>query len=555
MRFFIVSMLLLVSPCLNVFGQSISISPDGSPPDSSAILDIKSTSKGLLIPRMTIAQRDAIPLPAFGLTIFQTNGIPGIYYYDGTAWTPVDASSLSGGWAMNGDDLYNTNAGKIGIGTTVPESALHIKGSSDVSQLIVDANISQNDSNPLIRLRSSSGDDLMWINSDDPNNIFIGKNAGKFNQSYIGGSPNIFIGAQTGGYNTRGSLNTAVGFSCLANNTIGTQNTALGSFALSANTTARSNTAIGMLALSSQSFDNGQTPWYSGNVAIGFAALLFNQSTTTSNGIENTAAGTYAMVGNTIGYDNVAIGYGAMYGNLTGWDNTSIGVASLYTNESGQENTAVGRQALFYNLAEKNTAVGYKALRGNDTGFNNTALGYSAFLNGADFYNSTALGSLVDITASNQVRIGHGVNSIGGPVDWTNTSDARIKLNIKEDVPGMAFIKLLHPVTYTKSMKLEYKITGRTDTIELRPDNNYEKIRHTGFLAQEVENAAKSIDYDFSGVDAPQNDHDLYGLRYAVFVVPLVKAVQEQQTMIDELVKANQVLISRIEALEKRNSN
>ena len=50
-----------------------------------------------------------------------------------------------------------------------------------------------------------------------------------------------------------------------------------------------------------------------------------------------------------------------------------------------------------------------------------------------------------------------------------------------------------------------------------------------------MEQAAKQAGYDFSGVDAPKNDKDLYGLRYAEFVVPLVKAVQEQQQQIEEL--------------------
>ena len=43
------------------------------------------------------------------------------------------------------------------------------------------------------------------------------------------------------------------------------------------------------------------------------------------------------------------------------------------------------------------------------------------------------------------------------------------------------------------------------------------------------------MDYDFSGVDKPKNEKDYYGLRYAEFVVPLVKAIQEQQKMIEEL--------------------
>ena len=55
-----------------------------------------------------------------------------------------------------------------------------------------------------------------------------------------------------------------------------------------------------------------------------------------------------------------------------------------------------------------------------------------------------------------------------------------------------------------------------------------------GFIAQEVEAAAKALGYKFSGVDAPKNDESHYGLRYAEFVVPLVKAMQEQQTIIDQ---------------------
>src|SRR5690242_14057221 len=55
-------------------------------PNSSSLLEIKSTTKGLLIPRMTQAQRNAIHTPAKGLLIYQTDNNPGFYYYDGSAW-------------------------------------------------------------------------------------------------------------------------------------------------------------------------------------------------------------------------------------------------------------------------------------------------------------------------------------------------------------------------------------------------------------------------------------------------------------------------------------
>ena len=73
-----------------------------------------------------------------------------------------------------------------------------------------------------------------------------------------------------------------------------------------------------------------------------------------------------------------------------------------------------------------------------------------------------------------------------------------------------------------------------------------EKVVYSGFIAQEVEQAAKELGYDFSGVDKPKNQNDLYGLRYAEFVVPIVKAMQEQQKIIEDLKK-------EIEELKKGN--
>jgi Chaperone of endosialidase/Head domain of trimeric autotransporter adhesin len=74
--------------------QSIAINTDESNADSSAILDVKSTAKGLLIPRLTKAQRDAIANPVKGLMIYQTDNIPGLY-------------AFNNGWALTGDNFGN----------------------------------------------------------------------------------------------------------------------------------------------------------------------------------------------------------------------------------------------------------------------------------------------------------------------------------------------------------------------------------------------------------------------------------------------------------------
>ena len=212
-----------------------------------------------------------------------------------------------------------------------------------------------------------------------------------------------------------------------------------------------------------------------------------------------------------------------------------------------------------------NTAIGYKAMEAVTDGHWNTALGHYAYRTG-NYSNSTALGDAVAITANSQVRIGHNVSSIGGPQDWTNISDGRFKFDVSENVPGLDFIKKLRPVTYHLDVEKLDEFTGLPEEyindplIKAAAAESTKQLR-TGFIAQEVEKAAQSLGYDFSGVDKPKNSNDYYGLRYAEFVVPLVKAVQEQEDKIEEQqqtiaglkaqLKEMEVLKQRVEKLEK----
>ncbi len=77
------------------FAQNVGINTDGSTPDNSAMLDVKSTSKGLLVPRMTATQKTNISSPATGLMIYQTDAPAGFYYYNGSAWTLIGTGSGS----------------------------------------------------------------------------------------------------------------------------------------------------------------------------------------------------------------------------------------------------------------------------------------------------------------------------------------------------------------------------------------------------------------------------------------------------------------------------
>ncbi len=84
------------------FAQSVGINTDGLPADASAILDIRSNAKGLLIPRMTETERLAIPTPVKGLMLYQIDNTEGFYYFDGTVWTYINSVGPVGPQGIQG---------------------------------------------------------------------------------------------------------------------------------------------------------------------------------------------------------------------------------------------------------------------------------------------------------------------------------------------------------------------------------------------------------------------------------------------------------------------
>ena len=257
---------------------------------------------------------------------------------------------------------------------------------------------------------------------------------------------------------------------------------------------------------------------------------------------------------NTEGIRNTAIGYRALYFNIDGGQNTANGYQALYRNTIADRNSAHGFQALRNNTeGTGNSASGYRALYNNTTGNYNSGFGYSANSVGTIFSNSTGVGYNADNTASNSVVVGNtSVNSIGGQVGWTTLSDGRFKKNIRNDeVKGLEFITGLKPVTYNydvhaKENWMEENF-GERDESEWEGKYDIESMRFSGFIAQDVEALSKSLGYEFSGVDAPTNSKDIYGLRYADFVVPIVKSVQELNDLIHEKDK-------EIESLKRSNT-
>ncbi|MFZ1675633.1 MAG: hypothetical protein WAT91_00090, partial [Saprospiraceae bacterium] len=96
-----------------------------------------------------------------------------------------------------------------------------------------------------------------------------------------------------------------------------------------------------------------------------------------------------------------------------------------------------------------NTAAGRRAGSAFVNGSHNTFLGAFSNADAAGWGSSVAIGYNATITATNQVRVGFtSTNSIGGYQAWSNISDGRYKNDIRQNVPGLEFIKMLKPVSY-----------------------------------------------------------------------------------------------------------
>lgn len=329
------------------FSQGVAINEDNTAADASSILDVKSTTKGLLIPRLTAIQKTAIATPATGLLIYQTDATAGFYYYNGTAWVQITPTTIPA-WQL---------AGNTGTNPTT-----HFIGNTDDTPLVFKIN-----------------------------NLPAG---------YISGSNTNFN--TTFGYGTRSSnfANTSFGFNALTNLGIGGGNVAMGTGAFESGRPT-TGVAIGNKA--------GQNMSGVGNIAIGFETLRASTTLANNIGTDNIGEGRQALFSNTGGSNNIASGYRALYNNTTGNTNIATGFESLYSNTTGSVNVALGFRTLYGNTTgSDNIAIGYETVnQGNHSKL--TAIG--SFIKISTNRNQVvAIGAdIVDanITQNNMVRLGN----------------------------------------------------------------------------------------------------------------------------------------------------
>ena len=289
------------------------------------------------------------------------------------------------------------------------------------------------------------------------------------------------------------------------------------------------------------------------NNAFGWGAL---KNVTTS--WYNTAMGHKAMELLVDGASNTGFGYQAMNALTTGGNNTAVGDNAGSGNATGNYNTSVGKEALQGSgNNSSNTAVGFQAGQGITTGADNVFVGKSAGNTIDDGSSNVVIGDDADVSAtnsSNQIVIGQGATGQGdnyaviGNANVTrvyaaqdgaavlyadatiNSSDERLKENIKPLTHGLEFINKLNPVSYDKMKVSDFLSNKKPKELKFE----------IGLLAQEVKEISEELDFDNRIVTVGENG--IHRMDYQKIMMPLVKAIQEQQEMIESLREEMEIL-------------
>ncbi|MEI9809620.1 MAG: hypothetical protein WDO16_18140 [Bacteroidota bacterium] len=328
--------------CKSAFAQSVAINNDLSAADPSAILDVSSNAKGLLIPRMSTAAITSISNPAYGLLVYDSVKNQLMVYGGTGSWQPITFNSA---WGLTGNNISSTS---------------QFLGTVNDQPLVFRVN----------NIRAG------YLNGYD---IAFGNNALAFNQDL--------------------NNNIALGRDVMFSNLYGYSNVAIGARALRANISRSNLVAIGDSAL----FKNGGTGVQteeSGtrNTGIGSKTLLNNV-----RGFGNTAIGYAAVFNNFEGNSNIGIGDRSLFNSISN-NNTAIGNLSQYYNNS-YENTTVGDSSLYFNIyGNGNTAIGFKAGFTSDVTTSTFLGANTGSSNGVA--NATAIGYGATVQQSNYIQLG-----------------------------------------------------------------------------------------------------------------------------------------------------
>jgi len=428
----VLAALFILSSLYSYSQQGVSINATGTPADTSAMLDVSSTSKGLLIPRVSLTSINDVTTilsPAVSLLVYNTNiamigGAVGFWYFNGTIWVQaLGPQGVQGPTGATGAAGITGPQGLQGVqGVAGPTGAQGLQGVQGVQGPTGPAGL--NGATGAQGIQGATGA-TGAAGATGPQGLqgvqgVAGPTGSQGLQGIQGfqgptgpAGLNGATGAQgiqgvTGATGADGALNA---WSLLGNagtvdgtNFIGTSDNVPLNFKVNNQKAGRIDINLGNTFFGYQV--GNIISLGSNNTAIGYQALLGNTS-----GNNNTAAGYDALRSNTTGSDNIAIGLFSLYHNTSASSNIAIGMSALNWNTTGDLNLAIGTRTMLENTTGRaNTAAGYQTMKNNTTGSYNTAYGEESLGEHLTGNNNTAIGGAAlinDSIGSNNTAIGH----------------------------------------------------------------------------------------------------------------------------------------------------
>ena len=547
-KFLVALIIIMTINSLSLYSQSVAITDDDAySPDASAILDIKSTDKGMLIPRMVTVARLAIVSPATGLMVYDTD-LNNFYYYNGIIWMGLPQVGVSGfgGPLFHVVNTYGDTIFAVyddGVQIIVPEGVKGKVGGFAVSgrspskgvpedYLVITPDSARIYINDTVTTKGKVGgfavsgrspskgtsNDIFFA-SVDSTRIYVDETSakGKVGGFAVSGrspsksttsnflnlsSENYFIGRNSGINNTTGTYNFFAGDSSGYKNTVGSKNIFLG-YASGLNNVGEG------LAFGSHNIFIGYQAGYTNdlgfnNIFLGYQAGYSNLGGIGEEGSFNTFIGYETGFKSQIGGSNTFLGYQAGFENHQGNHNTYLGRWSGAESTDGSYNVFVGTEAGRYEMGSYRLCI-------NAINF----AGYMPPLIYGEFDNRIVI---IDGDAGNNpMGLKFFVNgSAGGPENWTVT----VK---KEDFKSTKYIE----------NSLE-KVTQLNGISYIKTDEKGEMSNHIGI---DPESAVKIIP------EIVKDNGEVYGIEYSKISVLLIEAIKEQQIQINELKKLVKISI------------
>lgn len=491
----------------------VAINNSNATPDASAMLDISSTLKGLLIPRMSTAERTAISSPVKGLLVF-ANDDNSFWYYTGTQWIDL-VSTSSSIWKRNGNHAFASNTGNVVVGTATPhpDARFHVfMGNAFTQGFLVTGNSD---------VLSSSVPDI-----GEGARLMFYPGKGSFRAGGVNG-------AHWDNFNT-GEYSSALGFNTTAT---GGYSTALGAETFAAGV---SSTAMGYQTMANDNY----------STAMGYV--------TTAGGISSTAMGyntkAFTLGSTSMGFYSVARGFAS---TVTGMYNDSIFTTSQASVSAGSPLFLVGNGDAVSNrsnalVVTKDGRIWIDPNNKNSGSSSDNAIMFGNYFssgssiaskrtsggnqNGLDFYTSSS--NRMSITSAGNVGIGidvpteklHVIGNICATGTIASCSDIRYKTNLIPVSNVLSSVLSLHPIYY--NWRKEFKEKGFTND------------RQIGFSAQEIEKFFPEM---------VQTNADGYkAVDYSRMAPVLVEAIKEQQKEMNELKKEAKDQRQEIELLKQQ---